>query len=162
NRYGDVAPQLINMYGITETTVHVTYRRITGADVRARRASVIGEPIPDLTAYLRDAGGEPTPVGVRGEIYVGGRGVARGYHGQPRRTAERFVPDPFSAEPGARLYRSGDIARRMSDGDLEYHGRGDHQIKVRGFRIEPGEIESVLQQHPAVQDALVVAQKNAD
>ena len=137
-------PRLVNMYGITETTVHVTYRPISLADVEAGRGSVIGEPIPDLYIRLLDERGEPVPVGVPGEICVGGAGVARGYLNRPELTAERFVADPFDPSGQARLYRTGDLARRLPDGDLEYLGRIDHQVKIRGFRIELGEIEAAL------------------
>ncbi len=157
-RFGDTAPRLINMYGITETTVHVTYRPIRMADVKAGAGSVIGTPIPDLSVYLLDQRGKLVPVGVAGEMYVGGGGLARGYLDRPELTAERFVPHPFA--PGERLYRSGDLARRLPDGDLEYLGRIDHQVKIRGFRIELGEIEAVLAQHAEVQDAVVLARED--
>jgi hypothetical protein len=146
------------MYGITETTVHVTYRPITMADLEARAGSVIGVPIPDLSVYLLDQRGKLVPVGVAGEMYVGGGGLARGYLNRPELTAERFVPHPFA--PGERLYRSGDLARRLPGGDLEYLGRIDHQVKIRGFRIELGEIEAVLAQHAEVQDAVVLARED--
>nr|QEO74803.1 phosphopantetheine-binding domain-containing pro [uncultured bacterium] len=159
-RRGDDQPRLINMYGITETTVHVTYRRIIeadmGEDVAAGRGSVIGEPIPDLQVYVLDGHLEPLPLLAGGEICVGGAGLAWGYLGRPELTAERFVPDPFGP-PGARLYRSGDLARRMPNGDLEYLGRIDQQVKIRGFRIELGEIEATLASHPEVQEAVVLA-----
>ncbi len=155
-RHGDERPRLANMYGITETTVHVTWRRITAADA-ARPGSPLGVPIPDLSLYLLDAAMEPVPPGVPGELYVGGAGVARGYLGCPALTAQRFVADPFSADPAARLYRSGDLARRRADGELDYLGRADQQVKVRGFRIETGEIEAVLAAHPGVAEAAVVA-----
>lgn len=156
-RHGDVQPQLVNMYGITETTVHVTYRRLHAEDLHGTKGSMIGIPIPDLRVYLLDPYMQPVPVGVAGEIYVGGAGVARGYLHRPGLTAEHFVPDPFSTTPGARLYRSGDLARFRADGDLEYLGRMDQQIKIRGFRIEAGEIETWLSQHPAVREVVVVA-----
>lgn len=156
-RYGDAEPKLINMYGITETTVHVTYREITQADVMMNRGSVIGEPIPDLSAYILDQYLEAVPVGVPGELYIGGAGVTPGYLHQPGLSAQRFIPNPFSKEPGSRLYRSGDLARRLPDGELEYLGRCDHQVKVRGFRIELGEIESVLVSNPQVKAAYVTA-----
>ena len=124
-RYGDAKPRLVNMYGITETTVHVTYRPITRADVEAGRGSVIGRPIPDLYIRLLDERGEPVPVGVPGEIWVGGAGVANGYLNRPELTAERFVTDPFDPSGSARLYRTGDLARRLPDGDLEFLGRID-------------------------------------
>jgi amino acid adenylation domain-containing protein/thioester reductase-like protein len=154
-RHGDETPRLVNMYGITETTVHVTWRPVGKADLQ--RGSVIGSPLPDLSIALLDRRLEPVPEGVPGEMYVGGAGLARGYLGRPELTAERFVPDPWSPEPGARLYRSGDLARALPGGDLEYRGRIDHQVKIRGFRVEPGEIERVLAQHPSVRQAAVLA-----
>jgi hypothetical protein len=141
------------MYGITETTVHVTYRPLTQADAR-RPSSVIGRPIPDLYLYLLDRHLEPVPAGVPGELFVGGDGVAKGYLDREQLTRERFVADPHRA--GQRLYRSGDRARWRHDGELEYLGRFDDQIKLRGFRIELGEIGYALRQHPAVRDAAVV------
>ena len=156
DRHGDRRPQLINMYGITETTVHVTYRPITRDDLdNGPTGSPIGGSIPDLRVYLLDARLEPVPVGVVGEIYVGGPGLARGYLDDPALTASRFIPDPFG-KPGARLYRSGDLARRRPDGDLDYVGRADHQVKLRGFRIELGEIESALLRHDEVREAVVL------
>jgi amino acid adenylation domain-containing protein/non-ribosomal peptide synthase protein (TIGR01720 family) len=154
-RHGDRRPRLVNMYGITETTVHVTFRELAAEDVEAGRGSVIGDGLPDLGVYLLDAALEPVPAGVPGELFVGGAGVARGYLGRPELTAERFVPDPFSAEPGARMYRSGDRAR-LHAGETEYLGRADQQVKVRGFRIEPGEIEAALATLPGVREAVVV------
>lgn len=156
-RYGDQKPRLVNMYGITETTVHVTYRPITWDDALSRRGSPIGVPIPDLRLYLLDDRLEPTPDGVVGELFVGGEGVSLGYLRRPELTRERFLPDPFSARPGARMYRSGDLARRTEDGELEYLGRADQQLKIRGFRIEPGEIEAALLCCPGVLEALVAA-----
>jgi amino acid adenylation domain-containing protein len=151
-RHGDKRPLLINMYGITETTVHVTCRPVRRGDVAG--GSLLGVPIPDLTLHVVDRNLSPQPIGVSGEIAVGGQGVARGYLGRPDLTAERFVPDPWGA-PGARLYRSGDLARRLPDGDLEYLGRIDHQVKIRGYRVELGEIEAALARHPAVREAVV-------
>ncbi|HEV7786357.1 MAG TPA: amino acid adenylation domain-containing protein, partial [Thermoanaerobaculia bacterium] len=156
-RHGDLRPLLVNMYGITETTVHVTARPMTAADA-AVPASPIGRPIPDLRLYLLDSFGELSPTGVPAELFVGGAGVARGYLNRPQLTAERFVPDPWSGRAGARLYRSGDLIRRRDDGDLDYLGRGDEQVKVRGFRIELGEIEANLAAHPAIAGAAVTAQ----
>jgi amino acid adenylation domain-containing protein len=156
-RHGEDSPRLVNMYGITETTVHVTWRPLGAADLGRSGHAPLGAPIPDWTLHLLGPHGELVPVGVRGEIHVGGAGVARGYLGRPDLTAERFVPDPFAAEPGARLYRSGDLARRLPDGDLDYLGRIDHQVKVRGFRIELGEIEAALLRHPALRAAAVAA-----
>ncbi len=152
--YGDEKPRLINMYGITETTVHVTYREITQADV-TNRSSVIGQPIPDLSFYILDENLEPSPVGVAGEVYIAGAGVTRGYLHHPRLSAERFIPNPFAFVPGSRLYCTGDLARRLANGELEYLGRADQQIKIRGFRIEPGEIAAVLSSHPQVKEAFV-------
>ena len=157
-RFGSSDPILVNMYGITETTVHVTYRPIAPGDVGAR--SLIGRAIPDLRVLLLDALGELVPIGVAGEIHVGGAGVTRGYLNRAALTAERFVPDAFSNVPGARLYRSGDLARRLPDGDLEYLGRRDHQVKVRGFRIELGEIEAVLSGHPSVRASLALLRRD--
>jgi len=165
-RNGDESPRVVNMYGITETTVHVTYRPLAWDDVHRAEAerggaSPIGQRIPDLGAYLLDASGEPVPVGVPGELYVGGAGVARGYLGRPGLTAERFVADPFGGEPGARLYRTGDLGRWRPDGTLEFLGRVDRQVKVRGFRIELGEIEARLAEHPGVREAVVLAREDA-
>ncbi|MBD2195449.1 MULTISPECIES: non-ribosomal peptide synthetase [Calothrix] len=157
--YGDAQPKLINMYGITETTVHVTYRPITQTDISANRGSVIGQPIPDLHLYILDENLEPTPVGTPGEIYIGGAGVTRGYLHQPRLSAERFIPDPFAKTLGSRLYRSGDIGRRLPDGELEYLGRADRQVKIRGFRIETGEISAVINTHPQVKEGFVLLRK---
>jgi amino acid adenylation domain-containing protein/non-ribosomal peptide synthase protein (TIGR01720 family) len=159
-RHGDQRPQLVNMYGITETTVHVSYRPVWIADLKESKGSVIGGAIPDLKVYVLDAQLNPVPIGVAGEMYVGGAGVARGYLDRPELTAERFVPDPYSKEPGARLYKTGDLARYLADGDLEYLGRIDHQVKLRGFRIELGEIEAVLAQHPAIREVAVLAQED--
>jgi len=156
DRHGDERPRLVNMYGITETTVHVTYRPLRWEDAGGERRSVIGVRLPDLGLYVLDAGLQPVPIGVAGELVVGGAGLARGYLGRPDLTASRFVPDPFSGRPGARLYRSGDLARFLPDGDLEYLGRIDHQVKIRGFRIELGEIEAVLGSHPAVRECAVL------
>jgi amino acid adenylation domain-containing protein len=159
-RHGDKQPQLVNMYGITETTVHVTYRPIAAADCEGETRSLIGAPIPDLRLYLLDAKQKPVPEGVVGEMYVGGGGVARGYLNRPDLTAERFVPDPFAGHGSARMYKSGDLARFLKNGELEYLGRGDTQVKIHGFRIELGEIEAALAQHPGVHQASVTARKD--
>jgi amino acid adenylation domain-containing protein len=162
DRHGDRSPQLVNMYGITETTVHVTYRALSAGDLDADSgSSPIGEPIAGWKVLLLDRHLQPVPVGVVGEIFVGGHGLARGYLGRPELTAERFIADPFSTDPGARLYRSGDLARWRADGSLEYVGRSDHQVKIRGFRIELGEIEAALLKHPAVREAVVLAREHA-
>ncbi|MEG4440289.1 amino acid adenylation domain-containing protein [Microcoleus sp. AT9_B5] len=159
DRHGDRHPQLVNMYGITETTVHVTYRPLTAADL-SKNASLIGRPIPDLQVYLLDRNCQPVPIGIPGEIYVGGAGVARGYLNQPELTGDRFIPNPFNDSLKARLYKSGDLARYLPNGDIEYLGRIDHQVKVRGFRIELGEIEAALGQHPDVARAVVVVRED--
>jgi amino acid adenylation domain-containing protein len=158
-RHGDEQPQLVNMYGITETTVHVTYRPLVTADAQGLNGSVIGRSIPDLQTYILDQQFRPVPAGVVGEMYVGGAGVARGYVNRPDLAAERFVPHPFSTKPGARLYRTGDLARWSDNGDLEYLGRNDHQVKIRGFRIETGEIESVLLERKEVAQAVVLVRE---
>ncbi|HEX2094902.1 MAG TPA: amino acid adenylation domain-containing protein, partial [Longimicrobiaceae bacterium] len=160
-RHGVERPRLVNMYGITETTVHVTFRPLAREDVEAGTRSPVGEALRDLSLYVLDEAGEPVPVGVPGELCVGGAGVARGYLGRPGLTAERFVPDPFSGLPGARLYRSGDLGRRLPAGGVEYLGRIDQQVKVRGFRIEPGEIEAELALHPDVREAAVLVEEVA-
>lgn len=155
-RHGCDHPKLINMYGITETTVHVTYRQITLEDL-SRQNSLIGVPIRDLQVYLLDRNMQPVPYGVIGEMYIGGPGVAQGYMNRPELTAEKFIANPFVADTGAKLYRSGDLARRLSNGELEYVGRFDHQVKIRGFRIELGEIKSALLQREEVREAVVLA-----
>ncbi len=154
NRHGDVSPQIVNMYGTTETTVHVTVGRVRKNDLT--RGSLIGTPIPDLQLHILDEDLRPAPVGVAGEIFVGGAGLARGYLNRPELTAERFIPDPFCSEDGARLYRTGDRASRLADGSYEFLGRLDRQVKVRGYRVELGEIEAVLDQHSAVHSSRVV------
>jgi amino acid adenylation domain-containing protein len=158
-RNGDSRPELVNMYGITETTVHVTYRPVRWTDCN-KRGSRIGMSIPDLELYAMDDNGTCVPRDLAGELYVGGVGVARGYINQPALTAERFLPDPFSKRGGARLYRTGDLARARWDGDFEYVGRRDGQLKIRGHRIEPGEIEVVLRQHPEVSQCVVVLRED--
>ncbi|GAA1290339.1 hypothetical protein GCM10009579_63510 [Streptomyces javensis] len=156
--HGPGRPALVNMYGITETTVHATYTELTDPE---ETASVIGTALPDLRLRLLDHALRPVPPGCPGEIHVSGPGVTRGYLDRPALTASRFVPDPFGA-PGTRMYRSGDLARQRPDGTLEYLGRIDQQVKIRGYRIEPGEIERVLEQHPAVDRAVVLADTGTD
>ncbi|PMB18189.1 non-ribosomal peptide synthetase, partial [Fischerella thermalis CCMEE 5319] len=155
-RHGDQFPQLVNMYGITETTVHVTYRPLTMTDLELGLGSIIGRPIPDLQVYLLDQHRQPVPIGVKGEMYVGGAGVTRGYLNRSELTLERFIPHPFNNQPNARLYKSGDLARYLPNGDIEYLGRIDDQVKIRGFRIELGEIEVLISQHPAVRETVVI------
>ena len=161
NRHGDQRPQLINMYGITETTVHVTYQIIKETDLHPGVPSLIGVPIPDLELYVLDLYRNLVPVGVPGELYIGGAGLARGYLNRAELTAERFVGHPFDDGKGRRLYRSGDLVRRRANGDIEYLGRIDHQVKIRGFRVELGEVEAMLAQHPAVQQTVVVAREDS-
>jgi amino acid adenylation domain-containing protein len=155
--------RLINAYGTSETTItSALYEPPPGGEAAGGSASLpIGRPVANTRLYVLDAGMRPVPVGVAGELFVGGDGVARGYLNRPALTAPRFVPDPFSGEPGARLYRTGDLARRLPEGDLEFLGRADGQLKLRGFRIEPGEVGAVLERHPAVREALVVAREDA-
>ncbi|MES5929975.1 amino acid adenylation domain-containing protein [Bacillus cereus group sp. MG9] len=159
-RYGEKEPQLINMYGITETTVHVTYYPITQDDVQHASRSNIGKRIPDLEVYILDAYQQPVPIGVDGELYIGGAGLARGYLNRPELTAERFIPHPFSSDPKARLYQTGDLARYLPDGNLDYGGRIDHQIKIRGFRIEIGEVESTLNAYASIKEAVVIVRED--
>jgi amino acid adenylation domain-containing protein len=160
-RYGDVQPQLVNMYGITETTVHVTYRPIRAADLQENSGSVIGCPIPDLELYILDEQRQQVEVGIAGEMYVGGAGVARGYLNRPELTAERFIQNPV-LEPGksGKLYKTGDLARYLPNRDIEYLGRIDNQVKLRGFRIELGEVEAVINQHPVVAEAVVMVRED--
>ncbi|MFJ6381596.1 amino acid adenylation domain-containing protein [Kitasatospora sp. NPDC092039] len=163
DRHAEDAPTLVNMYGITETTVHVSYIALDRASAAAGSSSTIGVNIPDLRVYVLDQYLQPVPPGVTGEMYVAGAGLARGYLGRPELTATRFVADPYAGlfgERSTRMYRSGDLARRRTDGVLEYFGRADQQVKLRGFRIELGEIEAVLAAHPAVADAAVVVRED--
>ncbi|MFJ6499478.1 amino acid adenylation domain-containing protein [Streptomyces virginiae] len=166
-RHGEDRPELVNMYGITETTVHSTYRRMTSADLDAGAGSMIGGAFEGWTMQVapvegaQDAGRARAADGEAGELFVGGSGVARGYLGRPSLTAERFLPDPDATVPGARRYRSGDSARRGADGDHEYLGRLDHQVKVRGYRIELGEIENALTRHPDVRDCVVIVDEDS-
>ena len=153
--------RLVNMYGITETTVHVTYRPLSAQDT-AIVASPIGCRIPDLRLYLLGGDGKPVPMGAIGELYVGGEGVARGYLNRPELTAERFLEDPFNRAPGARMYRTGDLARYLPGGDIEYLGRNDQQVKIRGFRIECGEVEAQLSADPRVRSVAVDAIDDGD
>ncbi|MDT9685983.1 amino acid adenylation domain-containing protein [Streptomyces sp. TRM76323] len=152
----DERPALVNMYGITETTVHVTYRLITEADTGSPVTSPIGRPLAGQHGYVLDRFRRLVPRGTVGELYVAGGGVARGYRNRPELSAERFPADPFGPG-GTRMYRTGDLVRVLPDGQLAYVGRADHQVKVRGFRIEPGEIETALRALPGVADAAVVA-----
>ncbi|MCV3211983.1 amino acid adenylation domain-containing protein [Plectonema radiosum NIES-515] len=159
-RHGDQSPQLVNMYGITETTVHVTYRPLTIKDLNSS-TSVIGCPIADLQMYILDDNLQPVPIGVKGQMYVGGYGLARGYLNRQQLTTERFISNPFNDQLEGRLYQTGDLARYLPNGDIEYLGRIDDQVKVRGFRIELGEVEAVLNKHPQLSQAVVTVQGNA-
>jgi len=154
SRHGDKQPQLVNMYGITETTVHVTYYPVAAGDNHGK--SIIGIPIPDLQVWVVDANNNPLPIGVPGEMLVGGAGVARGYLNRPELTAERFIEVELFGKR-QRVYKSGDLARWLPDGNIEYLGRIDNQVKIRGFRIELGEIEACLTANPAVKEAVVLA-----
>ncbi|AIK38221.1 D-alanine--poly(phosphoribitol) ligase, subunit 1 [Bacillus pseudomycoides] len=159
SRHPENSPKLINMYGITETTVHVSYIELDQNIVSLRANSLIGCSIPDLKVYVLDNYLQPVPPGVVGEMYVAGAGLARGYLGRAGLTAERFIADPYG-KPGTRMYRTGDLARWCQDGTLDYIGRADHQIKIRGFRIELGEIEAVIMQHSHVEQVAVIVRED--
>ena len=152
---------LVHVFGLTETTVSSTMLRLeAGEDASAHPNLPVGRPLPNVELYVLGARMEPVPVGAPGELYIGGVAVARGYTGRPELTAERFVPAPLGDAPGARLYRTGDRVRWQDDGTLEFLGRMDQQLKVRGFRIEPAEIEAALAAHEAVREAVVVARED--
>ncbi len=143
---------IVNQYGPTETTLTCSYHRVVEADSH-RGIAPVGRPIPNARMYILDSDLHRVPIGEPGELHIGGIGLARGYLNSPELTAEKFIPDPFSDEPDARLYKSGDLARYLPDGDIEFLGRLDDQVKIRGFRVELGEIEAVLAQHPGVREA---------
>ncbi len=147
-------PRLLNTYGPTEATVTSTVYEVTEHDNRWR---AVGRPIANTRSYVLDPSMRPIPVGVTGELYLAGASITRGYLNRPELTAERFLPDPFSAQPNARMYKTGDLVRYLPDGNLEFLGRNDHQVKIRGFRVELGEIETRLTEHPQVREALVLA-----
>jgi amino acid adenylation domain-containing protein len=155
--------RLLNAYGPTETTITATAFEVSPrlCENRTFQRIPIGRPLANREIYILDKYGNPVPVGVSGELYIGGAGLARGYLNRPELTAEQFIPNLFSEEPGARLYKSGDLARYLPDGNIEFLGRVDHQVKIRGFRIELGEIEAALDQHPAVREAVVLAPEDA-
>ncbi|HEX2188170.1 MAG TPA: amino acid adenylation domain-containing protein, partial [Longimicrobiaceae bacterium] len=151
--------EVVNLYGPTEACIDATFQVRSGAEPGT--TVPIGRPVDHVAAYVLDAGGSPVPPGTPGELYLGGAQLARGYLGRPGPTAERWVPDPFGAVPGERLFRTGDRVRRLADGALEFLGRVDHQVKLRGFRIEPGEVEAALREVQGVRDALVAVRVDA-
>ena len=151
--------KLYNVYGPTETIIDSAYWLCVGSS--SGSTVPIGRPIPNARIYILDATLSPVPIGVTGELHIGGVSLARGYLNLPELTAERFIPNPFSSEPGSRLYKTGDLARYLPDGDIEYLGRGDYQVKIRGFRIELGEIEAALAKHPSVRQAIVTIHEGA-
>ncbi|CAG0936136.1 surfactin family lipopeptide synthetase A [Thermoflexales bacterium] len=152
----DRSASLWNLYGPTETTIWSSLQKITPDT----HTITLGRPIANTELYVLDAHRQPVPIGIPGELYIGGTGLARGYFHRPDLTADRFVPHPFNPQPGARLYRTGDRVRYRTDGSIEFLGRLDYQVKVRGFRIELGEVETILRQHPQVRDAIVLVQKD--
>ena len=152
--------QIINGFGPTESTTFTCCYGIPAALEKSISSIPIGRPIANTQVYLLDTHLAPVPIGVAGELHIGGDGLARGYLNQPELTAEKFIPNPFSSEPGARLYKTGDLARYLLDGNIEFLGRLDHQVKIRGFRIELGEIESVLGQQPGVRETIVVVRED--
>ena len=154
---GTQARRLCNLYGPTETTTYSTWVEMKREDGFAAH---IGRPVANTRVYILDGDMEPAPVGVVGEIYIGGAGVGRGYLNRDDLTAERFLRDPFAKDEGARMYRTGDLGRWLEDGNIEYLGRNDFQVKIRGFRIELGEIEARLAEHPSVREAVVVARED--
>jgi amino acid adenylation domain-containing protein len=153
----DTIQRVFNLYGPTEDTTYSTYALVE----KGEREPTIGRPISNTQVYILDSHLQPVPLGVVGELYIGGNGLARGYLNRPELTAERFIPHPFSQKPGTRLYKTGDLARYRPDGAIEFLGRIDRQVKIRGFRVEPGEIEAALGDHPAVQEAVVVAHQDS-
>src|SRR5271170_3545383 len=157
NQLMERADSVWNMYGPTETTIWSTVRKFERGEVSVS----IGRPIANTEIFILDKVQQPVPVGVAGELLIGGDGLAQGYFKRPELTAEKFIAHPFRQTPGARLYRTGDLVRYLLNGDIEFLGRIDHQIKIRGFRIELGEIEAVLRQHPGVGETVVVAREDA-
>jgi amino acid adenylation domain-containing protein/non-ribosomal peptide synthase protein (TIGR01720 family) len=153
--------RLVNTYGPTEATVVATIGELSAADATLRELP-IGRPIGNVQTYILDCNGQPVPTGIPGELHVGGAGLARGYLNRPELTEEKFIPSPFSNEPGSRLYKTGDLTRYRPDGNIEYVGRIDNQVKIRGFRIELAEIEAALSQHPAVLESAVLVWSEAN
>jgi len=152
--------EILNHYGPTETTVGVLVHQLDVIPKDSQEKPPIGRPLSNTQIYILDRYGQPVPVGVTGELHIGGGGLARGYLNHPQLTSERFIPNPFSKEPGARLYRTGDQARFLPDGTVEFMGRMDHQVKLRGYRIELGEIEAALVKHPAIKDAVALVRED--
>ncbi|MBV9791146.1 MAG: non-ribosomal peptide synthetase, partial [Chloroflexi bacterium] len=152
--------RVINSFGVTEATIDSTWYDATTSARSGDQGVPIGTPFTNTSVYILDRQGQPVPVGVAGELYLGGVSLARGYLNRPELTADRFVPDPFSPTPGARLYRTGDLARWLPDGTIEFLGRADTQIKLRGYRIELGEIEAVLRHSPTLSEAVVMARED--
>jgi surfactin family lipopeptide synthetase A len=152
----DTVHRVFNLYGPTEDTTYSTFTLVE----KGEREPSIGRPIANTQVYILDSHLQPVPIGVVGELYLGGDGLARGYLRRPGLTAERFIPNPFSQQPSVRLYKTGDLSRYLPDGNIEFLGRIDHQVKIRGFRIELGEIETILRQHPQVREAVVVARED--
>jgi acyl-CoA synthetase (AMP-forming)/AMP-acid ligase II/aryl carrier-like protein len=153
----ETVDKVFNLYGPTEATTYSTFALMQKGQ---HDPITIGRPIRATEVYILDDHLQPVPIGVPGQLYLGGVGLARGYVQRPELTDEKFIAHPFSVEPDARLYKTGDLARYLPDGHIEYLGRMDHQVKMRGFRIEPGEIEAVLLQHPAIRNAVVIARED--
>jgi aryl carrier-like protein len=153
---------IVNHYGPTETTVGVLTHLVEASQGQSESDVPIGRPLSFNQAHVLDSDGQPVPLGLPGELYIGGQQVTRGYLGRPEATAERFIPDPFSRVPGARMYRTGDRAKRRADGTVEFLGRVDHQVKLRGFRIELGDIEAQLRREPGVSDAVTMVRETGD
>ncbi|HLV34369.1 MAG TPA: non-ribosomal peptide synthetase, partial [Spirillospora sp.] len=157
NTLREIVPgDIFNMYGPTETTIWSAVHKLDGAG----DSVPLGRPIANTVIYVLDSQLQPVPVGVPGELFIGGRGVVRGYHNRPELTAERFIKDPFGKAADTRLYRTGDMGRYLPDGTLEFLGRLDHQVKIRGHRIELGEIEALLDAHPTIEQSVVVARED--
>jgi amino acid adenylation domain-containing protein len=152
--------RLINSFGLTETTIDSSYYEISSGELSTEQLVPIGRPFINTQLYILDFYLQPVPIGVCGELYIGGASLARGYHNRPELTAEKFIPNKYSNQPGARLYKTGDLARYLPDGNIAFVGRADNQVKIRGFRIELGEIEAVLSQHSAVAKAVVIARED--
>jgi amino acid adenylation domain-containing protein len=151
---------LYNFYGLSEVTIDAVYFTCVPDDDQV--FVPIGKPLGNVQAHVLDRRLQALPVGIGGDLYIGGQGIARGYLGQPELTSEQFLPDPFAQRPGARMYRTGDRVRRLADGNLQFLGRDDDQVKIRGFRIELSEVEAILRQHPAIQEAIVLAPERGE